>query len=588
MPENFFTDNADLQFRLEQLDLSQVVELHEDGYRYQDLYPGAPRNYRDAKDNYRLLLTALGEICATRVAPQAAAADAEGAHLEHGRVTYAAATCEALELLRQAGLMGTVLPWEYGGLNLPGTVYRLMIEVVARAEAGLMAVFGLQEIASIIEAFGTDEMKARLLPRFARGEVTSAMVLTEPDAGSDLGSVRMRADLAADLRPDEQGPAAAGADGTWRLNGVKRFITNGGAQILLVLARTEPDSKDARGLSLFLVEADDTVHIRRLEPKLGLHSSPTCEMEFRDTPALLIGKRRMGLIRYAMAMMNGARLGVAAQALGIAEAAYGDARRYAEKRIQFGQSIGSIPAVYRMLLSMRGEIEASRALICETGRWVDLNQALDAQARRSGSLDADARQQQKRADRLASVLTPLVKYFATEMGNRVCYQAIQVHGGAGYMRAFNVERHFRDVRVTSIYEGTSQLQIVACLGGLMSHTLDDLLEEWAALDYGAELAGMKDQLAQATAWLNQSIERLKGEEERALIDYYAADLADLAVYTINCWLMLRDARLSDRKCEMARVYIAETLPKMQAKAAILQAVDPAGIQARNILLEGPA
>ena len=241
-----------------------------------------------------------------------------------------------------------------------------------------------------------------------------------------------------------------------------------------------------------------------------------------------------------------------------------------------------------MLLSMRGEIEATRALICETGRWVDLNQALDARSRRSGSLDADARQQQKRADRLASVLTPLVKYFATEMGNRVCYQAMQVHGGAGYMSAFNVERHFRDVRVTSIYEGTSQLQIVACLSGLLSHTLDDLLEEWAALDYGAELAGMKDQLAQATAWLNQSIERLKGEEERALIDYYAADLADLTVYTINCWLMLRDARLSDRKCEMARVYMAETLPKMQAKAAILQAVDPAGIQARNILLEGPA
>jgi hypothetical protein len=587
MPENFFTDNADLQFRLEQLDLSQVVELHEDGYRYQDLYPGAPRNYRDAKDNYRLLLTALGEICATRVAPQAAAADAEGAHLEHGRVTYAAATCEALELLRQAGLMGTVLPWEYGGLNLPGTVYGMMIELVARAEAGLMAVFGLQEIASTIAEFGTDEMKARLLPRFARGEVTGAMVLTEPDAGSDLGSVRTRADLAADLRPDEQG-AAAGADGTWRLNGVKRFITNGGAEILLVLARTEPDSKDARGLSLFLVEADDTVHIRRLEPKLGLHSSPTCEMEFRDTPAQLIGKRRMGLIRYAMSMMNGARLGVAAQALGIAEAAYGDARRYAEKRVQFGQSISSIPAVYRMLLSMRGEIEATRALICETGRWVDLNRALEVRARRTGSLDADARQQQKRADRLASVLTPLVKYFATEMGNRVCYQAVQVHGGAGYMRAFNVERHFRDVRVTSIYEGTSQLQIVASLGGLMSHTLDDLLEEWAALDYGAELAGMKDQLAQATAWLNQSIERLKGEEERALIDYYAADLVDLAVYTINCWLMLRDARLSDRKCEMARVYMAETLPKMQAKAAILQAVDPAGIQARNILLEGPA
>jgi alkylation response protein AidB-like acyl-CoA dehydrogenase len=586
MPENFFTDNADLQFRLEQLDLSQVVELHEDGYRYQDLYPGAPRNYRDAKDNYRLLLTALGEICATRVAPQAAAADAEGAHLEHGRVTYAAATCEALELLRQAGLMGTVLPWEYGGLNLPGTVYSLMIEVVARAEAGLMAVFGLQEIASTIAEFGTDEMKARLLPRFARGEVTGAMVLTEPDAGSDLGSVRTRAALAADLRPDEHGPAAAGADGTWRLNGVKRFITNGGAEILLVLARTEPDSKDARGLSLFLVEADDTVHIRRLEPKLGLHSSPTCEMEFRDTPAQLIGKRRMGLIRYAMSMMNGARLGVAAQALGIAEAAYGDARRYAEKRVQFGQSIGSIPAVYRMLLSMRGEIEATRALICETGRWVDLNRALEVRSRRAGSLDADARQQQKRADRLASVLTPLVKYFATEMGNRVCYQAVQVHGGAGYMRAFNVERHFRDVRVTSIYEGTSQLQIVASLSGLLSHTLDELLEEWAALDYGAELAGMKDQLAQATAWLNQSIERLKGEEVRALIDYYAADLADLAVYTINCWLMLARAPVRSEMRD-GRAH-GRDAAQDAGQSGLLQAVDHAGIQARNILLEGPA
>ncbi len=574
MAENFFTGNADLQFRLEQLDLSQVVDILEDGYRYQDHYPGAPRNYRDAKDNYRLLLTALGEICATRLAPQAAAADAEGAHLENGKVIYASATREALDLLRQAGLMGTVLPWEYGGLNLPGTAFRLMIELVARAEAGLIAVFGLQEIASTIEEFGTDEMKARLLPRFASGEVTAAMVLTEPDAGSDLGSARMRADLAA--------------DGTWRLNGIKRFITNGGAQILLVLARSEPDSRDARGLSLFLVEADDTVRIRRLEHKMGLHSSPTCEMEFRDTPAQLIGKRRLGLIRHAMSMMNGARLGVAAQALGIAEAAYADAHRYAEKRIQFGQSIAAIPAVYRMLLSMRGEIEATRALICETGRWVDLNKALDTKSRRSGSLDAEARQQQKQADRLASVLTPLVKYFATEMSNRVCYQAMQVHGGAGYMRSFNVERHSRDVRVTSIYEGTSQLQIVACLSGLLSHALDDLLGEWAALDYSPALAGMKDQLAQATAWLNQSIECLKGEEERALIDYYASDLADLAVYTINCWLMLRDACVSDRKCEMARVYLAETLPKMQAKAAILQAVDPAGIQARNILLEGSA
>ena len=575
MAENFFTDNPDLQFRLDQLDLSQVVEIMEDGYRYHAQYPAAPRNYADARDNFRLLLTVLGEICATRVAPRAAAADQEGARFQDGRVAYAVATQEALNLFRQAELMGAFLSWEHGGLNLPGTICRMMIEMVSRAEAGLMAVFGLQEIAATIEEFGSEEMKARLLPRFARGEVTGAMVLTEPDAGSDLGGVQTRATLRAE--PGE-------TDGVWRLNGVKRFITNGCADVLLVLARTEPDSKDARGLSLFLVEADETVHIRRLEHKLGIRSSPTCEIQFSDTPAQLIGKRRLGLIRYAMSMMNGARLGVAAQALGIAEAAYQEAARYAEKRIQFGQPIRAIPAVYRMLLSMRGEIEATRALVCETGRWVDLNKAYEHRLQRGANPDAGDRQRQKQADRLASVLTPLVKYYATEMGNRVCYQAIQIHGGAGYMREFNVERHYRDIRVTSIYEGTSQLQIVACLSGLLSHSLDDLLNEWAALDYGAELDALKGQVAEAAALFNQCIDRLKGKEERALIDFYAADLADIAVYVINCWLMLRDARQAERKREMARVYIAETLPKIHGKAAVFQTLDPAPLQARELLL----
>ncbi|PKO21739.1 MAG: acyl-CoA dehydrogenase [Chloroflexi bacterium HGW-Chloroflexi-1] len=588
MAENFFTDNLDLQFRLDQLDLSQVVEISEDGYRYHDQYPLAPRNYADAKDNYRLLLNVLGEICATCVAPRAAEADEEGAQFHDGRVTYAAATQEALDLLRQAELTGTVLPWEYGGLNLPGTIYRLMIEIVSRAEAGLMTVFGLQEIAATIEEFGSEAMKARLLPRFARGEVTGAMVLTEPDAGSDLGAVQTRATLRAepfDFAQDRPpGAAYAETTGGWRLNGVKRFITNGGADVLLVLARSEPESKDARGLSLFLVEADETVHIRRIEHKLGVRSSPTCEIQFSDTPAQLIGKRRFGLIRYAMSMMNGARLAVAAQALGIAEAAYREASRYAEKRVQFGQPIRAIPAVYRMLLSMRGEIEATRALVCETGRWVDLHKAYEQCVRQGENPDPADRQRHKQADRLATVLTPLAKYYATEMGNRVCYQAMQIHGGAGYMREFNVERHYRDVRVTSIYEGTSQLQIVASTGGLLGHALDDLLNEWAALDYGAELAALQGQVAEATALLNQCIDRLKGEKERALIDYYAADLADVAVYVINCWLMLRDARLAGRKREMARVYIAETLPKIRGKAAVLQAIDPAPLQARDLIL----
>jgi len=570
MAESFFTDNLDLQFHLDKSDLSEVIEIIEDGYRCHDQYPAAPRNYADAKDNYRLLLNLLGEICAAHVAPRASEAAEEGAQFCDGRVAYAAATQEALDLLRQAELMGAMLAWEYGGLNLPETVFQMMVEIVSRAEAGLMTIFGLQEISATIARFGSEEVKDRLLPRFARGEVTGSMALTEPDAGSDLGAVQTRATY------DE-------AAGLWRLHGVKRFITNGCADILLVLARSEEGSTDARGLSLFVVEADETVHIRRIENKLGICASPTCEIQFSNTPAHLLGRRRYGLIRCAMSMMNGARLAIAAQALGIAEAAYREARQYAEKRIQFGQPISSIPAVYRMLLSMRGEIEATRALVYETARWVDLAKAYEHGKKKEDRSAAD-RKRLRRADRLAAVLTPLAKYYASEMGNRVCYQAIQIHGGTGYMREFNVERHYRDIRITSIYEGTSQLQIVAAIGGLLGHSLDSLLGEWTALDYGAELAALKDQVEEATASFNRCIDHLKGYKERAVIDYYAADLADLAVYVINCWLTLQDARLTETKREVARVYIAETLPRICDRVARLKAIDPTLLQARDLIL----
>lgn len=571
MIENFFTDNLDLQFHLDQLDLSEVVEILEDGYRYHDEYPAAPRNYADAKDNYRLMLNVLGEICANHVAPRAAEADEEGAQFSDGKVTYPAATWEAVELLRQAELMGTMLPWEYGGLNLPETVFQMMIEIISRADSGLMCIFGLQEISATIAEYGDKEMKARILPRFARGEVTGAMVLTEPDAGSDLGVVQTRATY------DEEA-------GVWRLNGVKRFITNGCADVLLVLARSEKGTTDARGLSLFAVEDNETVRVRRIENKMGFHASPTCEIQFCDTPARLVGKRRYGLIRYTWAMMNGARIAVSAQALGIAEAAYREAYKYAQKRIQFGQSINEIPAVYRMLLSMRGEIEATRALVYEAGRWVDLKKAYEQLGKRR-KLSADERKRLKEADRLASVLTPLAKYYSTEMGSRVCYQAMQVHGGAGYMREFNVERHLRDVRVTSIYEGTSQLQIAAATGGLLGHALDGLLDEWAAQDYGAELDALKAQVGEATALFNRCIDHLKEQQDNhALIDYYMADVADVAVYVINCWLMLQDARRSERKREMTRVYIAETMAKIRGRVTMLQAIDPAPLQAREIIL----
>jgi len=570
MADNFFTDNPDLQFRLDHLEIGPVVEMLEDGYRFHDRFPGAPRNYADALDNYRRLLTVLGDICANRIAPRAAEADEEGVHLEGGKVRYAAPTQEGLTLLRQAGLMGAMLSWEHGGLNLPTTIHQMMIEILSRADPALMTIFALQEVAAIVAEYGDEETKARILPRFANGEATGAMVLTEPDAGSDLGAVQTRAWW------DEEA-------GTWRLNGVKRFITNGNADVLLVLARSEEGSTDARGLSLFAVEADDTIRIRRTENKMGLHASPTCELQFNDTPARLVGKRRFGLIRYTWALMNGARAAVAAQAVGIAEAAYREALAYARKRVQFGQTIDRIPAVTRMLLTMQGEIEATRALVYETGRWVDMKKALEQRKARRG-LDAQERKRLKEADRLANVLTPLAKYHATEMGNRVCFLAMQVHGGTGYMREFSVERHYRDIRVTNIYEGTSQLQIVAATGPLLGHALNPLFDAWAAEEYGSDLADLKARLEEATALFNRAVDHLKKIDDRAVIDYYAADLADLAVYTLTGWLILRDGRENARKAALARVYLADTLPRFQAGLARVQASDPAPLALQDLLL----
>jgi hypothetical protein len=337
---------------------------------------------------------------------------------------------------------------------------------------------------------------------------------------------------------------------------------------------------------LFLVERDDTVQIRRIENKVGLHASPTCEIQYNNTPAQLIGKRRFGLIRHAMALMNGARLAVAAQAVGIAEAAYREAHRYAHERVQFNQAIRNLPAVTRMLLSMRSEIEAARALMYEAARWVDLEKAYDKHIADSTKPDPADRQFLKKASRLAEALTPLTKYYCTEMGNRVCYQAMQVHGGVGYMREFNVERHYRDIRVTNIYEGTSQLQIVAAIGKLLGHSLDDLLDEWAALDYGPELEPLKRQVAEATTLANRCADHLK-ECETPVIDYYASDVVDMTVYVINCWLMLQHARVDERKRAMAQVYVSEHLPKVRKALAAVQAADPIPLQVRDRLLASP-
>ncbi len=573
MTENFYLDNLDLQFRLDRLDLQEVVDAKEEGYRYSSQYPAAPRHYADAKDNYRLLLEVLGDICARVVAPRAAEADEEGAHFQDGQVTYTAATQEGLLALKQADLMGAMLPWEYGGLNLPESIFQMMVEVVSRADASLMTVFGLQEISAAINEYGTPEMKARLLPRFSREGASGAMILTEPDAGSDLGTVQTRATF------DE-------SSGKWHINGVKRFATNGCADIQLVLARSEEGSTDARGLSLFVVERDESVRIRRIENKLGIHASPTCEVQYNNTPAELLGKRRYGLMRYAMALMNGARLAVGAQAVGIAEAAYREAYRYASERCQFNQPIRDLPPVRRMLLSMRGEIEATRALICETGRWVDRLKNYEKLVEESATPDPALRQKQKQASSLAEALTPMTKYYASEMGNRVCNMAIQVHGGVGYMREFNVERHYRDIRVTNIYEGTSQLQIVAATGKLLGHALDPLLDEWAADEYGSELAALKDRLMETTALFKQASDVLKAKE-RDIIDYFASDLMDMAVYIVNAWLMLQDARVTERKRDLAQLYISEHLAQVQHAGQAIFAADDMLQQKQTELLNAP-
>ena len=570
MTDNFFLDNQDLQFRLGQIDLSDVVEIKEHKYANALEFNTAPRNYADAMDNYHIMLEVLGDICANIIAPRASEADEEGAQFHEGEVEYAAATQEAIQALTRADLMGAMLPWKYGGLNLPETIYQMMVELVSRAESGVMTVFGLQEIASTINEYADDETKERFLPRFASGELKGAMVLTEPDAGSDLGVVQTRAFF--DDTTD-----------TWRLHGVKRFITNGNADVHVILARSEDGSSDARGLSLFVIERDETVKIRRIEKKLGINASPTCEVQYNNTPAILLGKQRFGLIRYSMAMMNGARLAVGAQAIGIAEAAYREAYQYAQQRIQFKQPIIKLPAVSRMLLFMRAEIEASRALVFETGLWVDRLKAYEYLQAQGDKSIPDLRKKIKEASSLADALTPMTKYYASEMGNRVCYLAMQIHGGVGYMREFNIERLCRDVRVTNIYEGTSQMQVVAMTGKLLGHALDDLIDNWEDLNYGSSLDRFKTQLVETTNLFKQATDTLK-EKERHLIDFYASDLADMASFVVISWLLLRDALVSPRKADIARVYISEHINKINALGASILKADETALKARETIL----
>lgn len=589
---SFFTDNPDLAFRLERADLARVVRLREDDYAQASGYVYAPSDYNDAVDSYRHVLEIAGQIAAEFVAPRAEDVDRAGSELVGGEVCYAPGVAEALDRLRQADLMGMTLPRRFGGLNLPVTVAIMVTEMISRADPALMNVFGLQDIADTVNKFASEELKQEFLPRFASGEVTGSMALTESEAGSDLQNVQLK--------------ATQSDDGSWRLDGVKRFITNGCGQVSLVLARSEEGTTDARGLSLFIYERDEHMKIRRLEDKLGIHGSPTCELQFTGAPARLVGERRRGLTTYVMSLMNGARLAIAAQAQGIAEAAWRAAAKYASERVQFGRPIGEITAVAAILADMHVTIEASRALLYETSLIVDLKDALEhrlaqlteAELRLAGEVSAGApagdgapiagddpdhdvkalRGELKKVGRLAALFTPLCKACATEMANRVTYDALQVHGGSGYMRDFAVERHARDARITNIYEGTTQLQVVAAIGGVLGGTLADQLLMYDARDYAAtpELLAT---LRAARRAFDDAVNRVKDAGDERFRDFHARRLAEMAIDLVCGYLLLGDAQNDVRKLLVARHFIDGAAERVAGSAARIRDGRPGDLDA---------
>lgn len=575
---NFFLDNEDLQFLCDHLDLAELARVQEDGFA--DARAGvdyAPCDAEDAVDNYRRVLTLVGDIAGNVIAPRAEQIDREGHTLnEDGTVTLHPLVRDNLRRLAQADLMGFTLPRRFGGLNCPNVIYSMAIEIVSRADASLMNIFGLQGIAETINAFASDELKNQYLPRFARGELTGAMVLTEPDAGSDLQAVRLRA------FQDEQGQ--------WRLRGVKRFITNGCGEVLLTLARSEPEISDGRGLSLFLAERNEHIRVRHLENKLGIHGSPTCELVYDDAPARLIGERQRGLITYVMALMNGARVGIAAQSLGIAEAACRLARRYAHQRRQFGGPIERLPAVAEMLAEMKIHLEAARALTYETSRVCDLENC-NLRVLESGALTDPVELKQRRElartlKRVNGMLTPLSKYYASEMCVRVADTALQVLGGSGYMKDYPAERYLRDARITTIYEGTSQLQIVAAVRGVCSGAFEKWVAEKEEARYAdGLLSDLKLKLMDARGTLLKAVAYVK-QRGNDYMDLSGRRLVDSAATILIGHLLLGQGARSERKRHVARRFIDSRLPQLRADCELVCAGDTSPLEQLE-LLAGP-
>ncbi|HUN21122.1 MAG TPA: Acyl-CoA dehydrogenase C-terminal domain-containing protein [Muribaculaceae bacterium] len=560
---NFYNDNPDLKHHLHHPLMEKIVALKERDYTDAAKYDYAPVDFADAMDNYERVLEIVGEICGGVIADNAESVDHEGPTVADGRVIYASGTQANLEACRKAGLMGMAMPRRYGGLNFPITPYIMAADIVSRADTGFENLWGLQDCAETLYEFGNEDQKSRFIPRICQGE-TMSMDLTEPDAGSDLQSVMLKA--------TEQ------PDGTWLLNGVKRFITNGDSDIHLVLARSEDGTKDGRGLSMFIYDKrDGGVNVRRIENKMGIKGSPTCELVYKNAKAELCGSRRLGLIKYVMALMNGARLGIAAQSVGVSEIAYREALAYAKDRKQFGKAIIEFPAVSEMLSVMKAKLDASRTLLYETARFVDMYKVYEDIAKER-SLTPEERKEMKYYSKFADACTPLIKGMGSEYCNQNAYDCIQVHGGSGFMKDYACERVYRDARITSIYEGTTQLQVVAAIRHVTTGTYRALIDTYAAQDVKPELEGLRAKLSEMCAAYDKAVQYVLEVNNPEYTDFMARRLVEMAGNIVMGHLLVLDANRNEAFIGSANVYINMGQAEVAKHADYIASVSPEQMQ----------
>ena len=562
---NYYTDHPEIAFHLNHPLMKRIVELKERNYADAATHADAPVNYEDAIENYKRILDITGDITANIIAPNSEAVDQEGPHLIDNRMHYASKTLENIQATRQAGLWGVSMPRQYGGLNLPNVVFSMLSELIAAADAGFQNIWSLQSCIDTLYEFGNDDQRQRYIPRICAGE-TMSMDLTEPDAGSDLQRVMLKATF------DEK-------ENCWRLNGVKRFITNGDSDIHLVLARSEEGTRDGRGLSMFIYDKrNGGVDVRHIENKLGIHGSPTCELVYKNAKAELCGNTRMGLIKYVMALMNGARLGIAAQSVGLEQEAYNEGLAYAKERAQFGKKIITFPAVYDMLSRMKAKLDAGRSLLYQTARYVDIYKALEDIAR-DQKLTPEERQEMKKYTRLADAFTPLAKGINSEYANQTAYDAISIHGGSGFIMEYKCQRLYRDARIFSIYEGTTQLQVVAAIRYITNGTYLSIMKEMLEGELACDcMKALRDRVARLVELYEESIERVNAYDNQDIHDFLARRLYNMTADIIGSLLLIEDASKAPKLFKKsANVFVRMAEEEVIGHASYIKSFDPADL-----------